>query len=583
MKKLLVFLAFACATLIAVSSWAETMAPSHDAARKTTEGWLSPKNYEGDITLLDEWITYYNGTPAYIWWDGPERATWFDPFDFSNAVYPFWIKKVRTVFDTHPSYPWGPCSLFTFKIYGNDGSTLLYESDTLAAKVYPEKTELDLGPDSVEISFGTFHLAIHPTVCSESLPYYPLSLTDGAPQGRTVKGVPGGWGGFSSGELTNEAYVAWGALQHDVYVMDILTPGYAAKVDTSYPVRLNVRNNGTDTETFDVVVLIMAGIDTVYADTQNVASLAGGQVRTVVFANWTPLLYGQQYDVKAKTLLPIDQNPNNDELTKITETYEYGEIAYDDFEANGYWVVSQPNGPQDAFGVKFIPQFSPPFRVHRFKIYVNSAFPFDNVRLCPDNLGFPDYNNPYDEIATPNASNPPEWMIRDFDSTATYITTSQPIWLCAQFANGGDGPAVGGDDDPPFSLKSYFTQDFSNWLLVTQNFMMRIIHLPTVGVEEEFALRRDVRTRLYQNSPNPFRRSTTIKFTISLPVHASLKVYDIGGSLVRTLQSGIMEPGIHSVTWDGKDELDRDVAAGVYFYKLNAARTSETMKLIMVE
>jgi len=580
MRKFLVFLAFASATLIAVSSWAETMAPSQNATGKTTAEWISPGKGGGDITLGEEWITYYNGTPAYDWWGGPERATWFWPADdFPNCVYPFWIKKVRTTFDEHPDHPWNAETLFTFKIYGNDGFTMLWESDTLAANRYPLKTELDMGADSVEISFGNFYLALNPTVGDS----HPSSLTDGGTPGHSWYGVAGAWGLFTFGEMTNEAYVAWGGLQHDVLVMDILTPGFAAKVDTSYPVRLNVRNNGTDTETFDVEVLIIAGIDTVYADTQNVASLTGGQVRTVVFANWIPLLYGQQYNVKAKTLLATDQNPNNDELTKITETYEYGEIAYDDFEQDGWWVVNTPNGPQDAFGVRFVPYFAPPFRVHTFKIYVNDVDPFDNVRLCPDNLGTPDFNNPYDQVIAPNASTPPDWIIRDFDSTATYISTSQPIWLCAQFANGGSGPGIGSDQDPPFDLKSYWTSDLGTWNLFGEDWFMRIIHLPTVGVEEEFALRRDVRTRLYQNSPNPFRGSTTIKFIISLPVHASLKVYDIGGSLVRTLQSGIMEPGIHSVTWDGKDESGGDVAAGVYFYKLNAARTSETMKLIMVE
>lgn len=579
MRKFLVFVVFASAALIAVSSWAETMAPSQNAAGETTEEWISPKKGGGDITLGEEWITYYNGTPAYDFWGGPERATWYDPLDFPNCVYPFWIKKVRSTFDEHPSHLWNAETLFTFKIYANDGWTVLWESDTLAANRYPSKTELDMGPDSVEITFGRFYLAIHPTVGDS----HPSSLTDGAFQGKSVYGIGGAWSPFTFGEITNEAYVAWGVLQHDVYVMEIVAPGYAAKVDTIYPVRLYVRNNGTETETFDVEVLIIAGIDTVYADTQNVANLDSAQTAQVMFANWTPLLYGQQYNVKAKTLLATDQNPNNDELTKITETYEYGEIAYDDFEQNNWWVVNTPNGPQDAFGVRFVPYFAPPFRVHTFKIYVNDVDPFDNVRLCPDNLGVPDYYNPYDQIIAPNASTPPGWIVRDFDSTATYMSTSQPIWLCAQFANGGSGPGVGSDTDPPFDLKSYWTSDLSTWNLFGEDWFMRIIHLPTVGVEEEFALRRDVRTRLYQNSPNPFRRSTTIKFTISLPVHASLKVYDIGGSLVRTLESGTAEPGIHTVTWDGKDESGRDVAAGVYFYKLNAARTSETMKLIMVE
>ncbi|MFQ5905774.1 MAG: FlgD immunoglobulin-like domain containing protein, partial [bacterium] len=383
-------------------------------------------------------------------------------------------------------------------------------------------------------------------------------------------------------ELSMEAYVRWEDLLHDVLVMDILKPGFAAWVDTLYQVRARVRNNGTASEDFDVEFLILTPPDTEYIDTASVTGLAGGGTIDVNFNNWIPAVYDNRYTVKAKTLLGADQNPANDEFVKYTNTYEYGEIAYDDFEQDGWWVVSSPNGPTDVFGQKLMPYFSPPYVVTKFKIYVNSSQPFDNVRLCPDNLGVPNFNSPFQTISSPNASNPPEWIVMNFDTTLTRMANSQPIWLCAQFANGASGPGVGSDQDPPFNLKSYWTSDLSAWNLFGEDWFMRVVHLPSVGVAEEASIRARLRTRLYQNSPNPFRRATDIRFVISLPVHASLKVYDISGGLVRTLESGTMEAGVHTVPWDGRDELGEDVGAGVYFYKLSAGDYNIAKKMVLL-
>ncbi len=47
-----------------------------------------------------------------------------------------------------------------------------------------------------------------------------------------------------------------------------------------------------------------------------------------------------------------------------------------------------------------------------------------------------------------------------------------------------------------------------------------------------------------------------------------LTLYDVTGRRVRTLGSGSASSGLASVTWDGRDDGDRPVSAGVYFIRL---------------
>ncbi len=92
---------------------------------------------------------------------------------------------------------------------------------------------------------------------------------------------------------------------------------------------------------------------------------------------------------------------------------------------------------------------------------------------------------------------------------------------------------------------------------------------------------------LHQNYPNPFNPSTTITFV--LPGAAGtrrpvdLTVYDIRGRRVRTLVGSNLEPGSHSVTWNGKDSEGRGVSSGIYFYTLKTADGTFTRKMIVLK
>jgi hypothetical protein len=82
--------------------------------------------------------------------------------------------------------------------------------------------------------------------------------------------------------------------------------------------------------------------------------------------------------------------------------------------------------------------------------------------------------------------------------------------------------------------------------------------------------------------PNPFNSSTIIKYSLWTTSHISLEIYNIRGERVRQLVNLTQNPGLHKVTWDGKDEKGRKVASGIYFTRLVAGRNSQTIKLTLM-
>ena len=89
---------------------------------------------------------------------------------------------------------------------------------------------------------------------------------------------------------------------------------------------------------------------------------------------------------------------------------------------------------------------------------------------------------------------------------------------------------------------------------------------------------------LSQNYPNPFNPST--KFSYSLPNASDVKIviYDVFGREVKTLVNDINKSaGTYNVTWNGKDNNNRQAVSGVYFYSMQAAGFNKTMKMILMK
>ena len=127
------------------------------------------------------------------------------------------------------------------------------------------------------------------------------------------------------------------------------------------------------------------------------------------------------------------------------------------------------------------------------------------------------------------------------------------------------------------------------WDGVDQMLRLRLTDL--AGNETIWERRIDLQTlmpqaaqfQLEQNFPNPFNPETTIRFDVPGAVDFRLVIYNLLGQEIRTLMAGRFESGRYTVSWDAKDDLGRQVAAGMYLYRLEARDVVLTRKMVLVK
>ncbi len=86
-------------------------------------------------------------------------------------------------------------------------------------------------------------------------------------------------------------------------------------------------------------------------------------------------------------------------------------------------------------------------------------------------------------------------------------------------------------------------------------------------------------------APNPFMPPRGIVYGLppsdgAQPV--SLKVYDPGGRLLRTLVDGVRTPGMYRLLWDGTDAEGREAPAGVFFIRLSVGGRRVTERGVII-
>jgi hypothetical protein len=86
--------------------------------------------------------------------------------------------------------------------------------------------------------------------------------------------------------------------------------------------------------------------------------------------------------------------------------------------------------------------------------------------------------------------------------------------------------------------------------------------------------------RFSRITPNPCAGQSGIYFTTTRRGWAEVKVTDVTGRVIRTLDAREMGEGPHGVSWDGRDDGGTRVAPGVYFAVLRAETGSRLAKLI---
>jgi len=92
-----------------------------------------------------------------------------------------------------------------------------------------------------------------------------------------------------------------------------------------------------------------------------------------------------------------------------------------------------------------------------------------------------------------------------------------------------------------------------------------------------------VSMRLFQNAPNPLYKQTSIKYQLPKAGYVTLNIYNIAGQLVKTLVNSDQLAGSYTINWDRRDDRNKQVSAGVYFYRLCAGNLTLNRKMIVMK
>ncbi len=90
-------------------------------------------------------------------------------------------------------------------------------------------------------------------------------------------------------------------------------------------------------------------------------------------------------------------------------------------------------------------------------------------------------------------------------------------------------------------------------------------------------------TELIGNYPNPFNPTTSINYLLKNESDVSLKIFNVKGQLVRELVNGVQKQGNHTIVWNGYNSNNKQVAGGVYFYKLDTKEYTSTKKMLLLK
>ena len=85
------------------------------------------------------------------------------------------------------------------------------------------------------------------------------------------------------------------------------------------------------------------------------------------------------------------------------------------------------------------------------------------------------------------------------------------------------------------------------------------------------------------NYPNPFKPQTTISFMLEGSAEVRLSVFNLKGQKVKTLLKGKVNKGNQEIIWNGTDDKGKQLAAGIYLYRLETPTKTVNRKMILLK
>jgi hypothetical protein len=395
--------------------------------------------------------------------------------------------------------------------------------------------------------------------------------------GSTVYTTGSGW---YLDDITGDGFIGLIPLVNDVGIDSIMHPSNILPYNIYLQPSALIRNYGILSQlNFPVTCSIANHNGTLrYTDTK-IISLSPGVDTSIYFTSWLPTIT-EMCSIKIRTALIGDENTPNDRLTRVGEVRwvlftEGFEEPY--FPPTGWVTYNNDSGAQTWISGNTSPytgSFSAESRVE------NSSLPNDDwlitapIMIASDETELRFWyrahqGNSYESLqvrlsATGNTINDFTILLDDFRfNNTTYLEKS-------------------------ITLNGYLGQNIYI-AFINKGLFRRKIYLDdimikgyTTSITEPLINNQVKITMLYPIKPNPVNRGNiNISFNLAKPAKVRLKIFDSSGRLVQNLIDNPMNKGVYNIVWNSKDENNRTVAEGVYFYTLETENHSSTKKLVL--
>ena len=363
--------------------------------------------------------------------------------------------------------------------------------------------------------------------------------------------------------------------------LTIILPGPTYPVNTPMTPRVQIRNfGGSFVTNFPVVCSIVGANGTLrYTNTQTVSSLNPGSSIYVNFSPWTPTIV-ELCTVKVRAL-----NARATATTLIITSTLIEGFNDPTFPPPGWQSVIV----QGTYNWERTDFWEPgPYEGTGYLVYQSFTAPAGTMaRLITPPITSPtplQYTLKFCMIHDPGYPGPPASPYGPDSLKVEYSTDGINFYRVTAFRryepyhNWTEHTVYLGPFNDTFYIGFLAFSEYGN------NMYIDYVRLMPSGIVEGKINNIPLITMLNPPRPNPITNGIThLSFTVAEQSQVSLKIFDASGRLVKILVDEFKSSGVYTVSWDGRDDANRKLAEGIYFYMLETPTQKYCRKMVLIQ